>query len=342
MSIGASLKLYAVSCSGWVFHVAAWFFLLESWTFLRDLDYFAVCAFYSFSWLVGYLTMITPGGLGVREFVFFNAAGQSIEQNSLILVSAIARIWLIAVDAILFLLFLVLGRAASSKPRYDCNGINITDPFDIFGVKTDYITEVHKKAYMRHVPRGSGGLAIDAGCGWGRMTSILQDLGYDPVGFDPDASLLRLAMRRTSGIYCAASLPDLPIQQDTAELIVFQNLLRPLLLIGKLDCVRGVSRFLRPGGRIVVVDNIRKDHRAYVSDEFIRDLFMSEGLELRLVATLRTSRRFHDYLMQVGLIPRRLIASIAERELSRSENSGGVSGWRYSNVMYIFQKGANL
>lgn len=216
--------------------------------------------------------------------------------------------------------------------------MNLADPFDVFGVKTDYITTVQELAYKTHIPRGSGGLALDIGCGWGRMSTVFEAIGYRAVGIDPDTSLLRYASSRGNGIYCAAALPDIPVRFESVDLAVLQNLLRPLQLIGKLVLIRGIGRFIKPGGHIVVVDNIRTGHMGYVSEQFILDTFIAEGLSLQKRVTLRTSRRFTDYLMQLGLVSRRLVPGMAARELEKSSLSDATSRWRYSNVMYIFRR----
>ncbi|MDM7991985.1 MAG: methyltransferase domain-containing protein [Candidatus Fermentibacter sp.] len=208
----------------------------------------------------------------------------------------------------------------------------------MFGVKTDYITMVQELAYLRHIPRGSGGLAIDIGCGWGRMSKIFENIGYRAVGFDPDLDLLKFASSRGDGLYCAAALPDIPVRFGSADLAVLQNLLRPLHLVGKLESIRGIGRYMRPGGHVVVVDNIRTGHGDYVSEEVVSGIFAAEGLSLQKRITLRVSRRLTDYLMQLGLVPRRLAAGMAARELERSSRSSGASRWRYSNVMFVFRR----
>jgi len=169
------------------------------------------------------------------------------------------------------------------------------------------------------------------------MTGALEELGFQVVGFDPDLRLLRLAATRGRS-FCAASVPFLPLREESADLILLQNLLRPLLLMGELTRMKGIGRFLKPEGTFVVVDNFRAGHPSFIQERELLGMADAEGLELVKVAVVRTSRRLTDYLMQLGLVPRHMIPRIAARELERSESCGQVDGKRYSNIIFIFKK----
>jgi len=74
----------------------------------RSSDYIAV---YTASYLIGYLTLIAPGGLGVREATLVIAlrfAGLTTEPNGWILALS-SRLWLTALEILPGLLFLLAG-----------------------------------------------------------------------------------------------------------------------------------------------------------------------------------------------------------------------------------------
>lgn len=116
-SVGKCLLLFVVTVSGWAFYVVAWHFMLKAWTHSSGLDTMLTCATYTVSWLAGYLALITPGGVGIRELVFLETAGSFSGRNELILVSVIARLWLMSVDSVLFLIFLGMGRVRTAKTK---------------------------------------------------------------------------------------------------------------------------------------------------------------------------------------------------------------------------------
>ncbi|MDM7991986.1 MAG: hypothetical protein QUS11_01600 [Candidatus Fermentibacter sp.] len=114
---GKCLLLFIVTVSGWAFYILAWHFLLKSWAHTSGLDALQMCATYTVSWLAGYLALITPGGIGIRELVFLETAGFVSNRNELVLVSVIVRLWLMCVDVLLFLVFLGLGRFRAAKTK---------------------------------------------------------------------------------------------------------------------------------------------------------------------------------------------------------------------------------
>ncbi len=69
-------------------------------------------------------------------------------------------------------------------PQYHLNGLNILDPKDALGDKSDYITILQEKALMRYLPKGTG-VAVDIGCGYGRLTSVVHKNGWRVIGVDP-------------------------------------------------------------------------------------------------------------------------------------------------------------
>lgn len=222
-------------------------------------------------------------------------------------------------------------------PKHDADGLHVLDPQDSRGLKSRYITVLHELALRRYLPRGDGRLAVDVGCGYGRLTPVLSDLGWTAVGVDPSPELLRYAQAHHPGPeYRLGALPDLPVESASASLLLLQNVLRPLHLLGRLELVRGVGRFLARDGRLVVVENLRRDHPDYVAQEEIDAIFRAEGLRLARRIPLRAARWPGIYLVRYGLVPPRWHERIAEWELDRMARRSGVPRRQYWNVLFDF------
>jgi uncharacterized membrane protein YbhN (UPF0104 family) len=72
---------------------------------LRDVNIWLLCASYSLAWVIGYLAMITPGGLGVREAGFFALASPLMGLPELTFLAVFVRLWQILVESLMFLAF---------------------------------------------------------------------------------------------------------------------------------------------------------------------------------------------------------------------------------------------
>lgn len=86
-------------------HLLNWHTLVWSFPELAHINVWALCAVYSIAWISGYLSIITPSGLGVREAVFMMLGSNVMELSSLAFLSVFIRLWLITLELILFLLF---------------------------------------------------------------------------------------------------------------------------------------------------------------------------------------------------------------------------------------------
>lgn len=229
-----------------------------------------------------------------------------------------------------------------SPPSHDLHGLNILDPQDRRGHKSHYITLLQSLALQRYLPRGDGkGLAVDLGCGYGRMTPMLARQGWRVVGVDPTVALLNHAEmhHEAPGVeYLQGGLPDLPLAPGSVDLLMMQNLLRPLQQLGRLGDASGVGRYLRAKGWLVIVENIYPDHPGFVAESAILALARKEGLTLVKRIPLRAARWWMIYLIRYGLIPERWFQAIAGYELTRRARSTGRSAWQYHNVMFIFRK----
>ncbi len=102
----------AVLLASWVLYFSAWTFLGKAWPAFSGLDLIKLCALYTLAWLFGFLSMITPGGLGVREGAFAVLA-HGLPADALVLLMVVARLWMFIVELSLFLVFLPLADRTS-------------------------------------------------------------------------------------------------------------------------------------------------------------------------------------------------------------------------------------
>lgn len=102
------LPVFLIFSLSWFFYFLAWFIFGFAWPSLDAKDGVLLCVFYTMAWFVGYLSLITPSGLGVRELVFIFLA-KDFPPDAVAALTVIARILLLLVDVVLGFLFLLLG-----------------------------------------------------------------------------------------------------------------------------------------------------------------------------------------------------------------------------------------
>lgn len=228
---------------------------------------------------------------------------------------------------------------SAKLPLYDDAGINLADPHDTRGHKTRYITVLHVEA-LRRLLAPVAGDAMDVGCGYGRMSRELAQLGYRRViGVDPSSRLVAVAKEQYPELdFLAGALPNLPVSDASFHTLFLLNVLRSLHLTGVLEVARGAAKPLAAGGRLVVLDNVRVRHPDYIPEKNIVSLFESTGLRLVSRTVIRGARWPWTYLIQFGLIPRRWYLLIARFELIWMRLYPGRPRLQYHNVVWVFQK----
>jgi SAM-dependent methyltransferase len=227
---------------------------------------------------------------------------------------------------------------SNELPLYDDQGRNLVDPKDSLGFKTEYITRVHSLALMRYVGQKTGH-ALDVGCGYGRMAIALESLGWSVTGLDPSVRILKTTKRYAPEVsLCAAALPQLPVQGESVDLVLAQNLLRVLHLNGILDAALALTLPIKAGGQLVIIDNIRDGHPEYVPEDWILAKFHECGLRLKRRVAIRSSRWPPIYAIRYGLVPQHWLDWIAEYELARMAKTRARPTMQYHNVMFVFEK----
>jgi len=98
------LRLFAFFCSGWMLYYFSWLLNGLSYPALGALDGMQLCAYYMLAWFVGYISLLTPSGLGVRELAFAWLA-KDFPADAVALMAIVGRASLLAVDLVMGLIF---------------------------------------------------------------------------------------------------------------------------------------------------------------------------------------------------------------------------------------------
>lgn len=222
-------------------------------------------------------------------------------------------------------------------PLFDDQGINLADPNDRLGIKSDYITALQVRALIETLGRPDGQV-LDLGCGFGRTADALSAAGWQVIGAEPSLRVLRHASRDRRAVpFVNAALPHLPFADGSIETVLLINVVRSLHLLGIRDIIADAARLLPSGGRLVVLDNIRPGHPDYIEERWLIDLFASRGLRLAVRRAIRWSRWPPIYAIRYGLVPRRLLPHVARWELARMAKAGAPR-FGYHNVIFVFRR----
>ena len=97
----------------------------------------------------------------------------------------------------------------------------------------------------------AGDIIVDIGCGVGDLCRILP-ISLKRIGIDLSLSALRYAHRdyRTDAMFVNASLYELPLQDESVDIIICLEVLEHLREDNK--ALEEVRRILRPGGRLII------------------------------------------------------------------------------------------
>jgi SAM-dependent methyltransferase len=94
---------------------------------------------------------------------------------------------------------------------------------------------------------------LDVGCGEGRFCRLLKARGWETVGIDPSASLVREAQRlQPDGDFRVAGAERLPFENEAFDLVVAY-----MSLLDIADLKAGITemeRVLRPGGHLLIAN----------------------------------------------------------------------------------------
>lgn len=111
-------------------------------------------------------------------------------------------------------------------------------------------------------PPQPGARALDIGCGLGDNAAALAARGFRVTGFDLSPLAIRWAQSRFAQVeFVAADLFD-PPDWDAFDLVHECYTLQALPDGPRGEAIGRIARFVRPGGRLVLVARARKDSAA--------------------------------------------------------------------------------
>ena len=222
--------------------------------------------------------------------------------------------------------------------RFDRFGVHVLDPSDTFGFKTSYITYLHEAALNSLGPKGPG-LALDIGCGSGRISHALRALDWEVVGVEPSIHLLTQSdIRQTGSHFVCGGLPLLPVPYHSVQLACVWSVLRSLKLMDKLHLAETLVRYVdKENGTLLVLENIQPGNSDFIEEEQLVKFFSERGMSLVSRHTIRRGRWIGMPFIRYGLVPDRLLRALARLELRYRVWSSSVSRRTYTNVLFTFK-----
>ena len=98
-------RIFTLFLLSWLIYLGCWTGYSWAWPGLSPIDAVWLCAFYTLAWFAGYISLITPSGLGVRELVFI-ALAKDFPPDIITGITISGRIILLLVDLIFGLFFI--------------------------------------------------------------------------------------------------------------------------------------------------------------------------------------------------------------------------------------------
>ncbi|MFK8025345.1 MAG: class I SAM-dependent methyltransferase [Ilumatobacter sp.] len=124
---------------------------------------------------------------------------------------------------------------------------------DSYDAPGNPMTEIEQPSMTRRAQQHAvpGAVALDAGCGTGRLTAELVALGYQSIGVDVTVEMLAVAERQVPDAdFRAGSFERLPVDDDSIDLITTGLAVCHATDLGAV--FSEFARVLRPGGRLLM------------------------------------------------------------------------------------------
>jgi SAM-dependent methyltransferase len=124
-----------------------------------------------------------------------------------------------------------------------------------------HVDRVQRRAFGRALPYCgpvAGARALDLGCGRGRWSSVLAELGADIVGIDVSEEAIRAARDRVrGGAFYVADIVAAGLRHSTFDLIVSVTVLQHLGSGAQVRTLEQLAHLLKTNGRLLLLENIR-------------------------------------------------------------------------------------
>ena len=204
----------------------------------------------------------------------------------------------------------------------------------------------YRESFAEFVGRGSG-VALDVGCGEGRISRELKKCGYHVTAVDQVETLIEAAREvESADEYVVASVTKLPFRDASFDLVVAYNMLMDVDDVPA--AVKEMRRVLRPTGRLVIsIVHPLADHGRFVSNEadspFVvkgtyfgrqrfEDTVERDGLRMRFAGWMQPLESYALALEQAGFV----ITSIREPRPSHNSGPRNMERWtRWPMFLWI-------
>ena len=147
-----------------------------------------------------------------------------------------------------------------------------------------YVADTQRRVFLRMLGETgnlAGASVLDVGCGTGRWSQQLRDHGAKVLAIDISPEAIEANRQQIPGVeFRVADLAHLDMPESGFDLIVSVTVLQHLSFEEQRSASAALARALRPGGQMLVLENIR-DRGPHVFSRPIAgwaDLFRQSGL----------------------------------------------------------------
>jgi len=113
-SYAAVLKICGMYVIVWLFHSIAFYVLIAAITKIGPVNPLQFAAILPLCWIIGYLVIFAPGGIGVREAMLVVMLGRFMPQEVALIIAIVQRIWFTLVEAINFVSALIIPQGKAT------------------------------------------------------------------------------------------------------------------------------------------------------------------------------------------------------------------------------------
>ena len=226
-----------------------------------------------------------------------------------------------------------------SQKGYLASGI---DPGDRKGYKNYYIDLLQKMALEEVLKLKGDELALDFGCGSGRMAYWIAPRVKKVVGLEITPEMIELAEKNRTAqnvefmVYDGVLFPSLPYSFDLILSVGVLQIMKGELLKSTLS---SSAQFLKEDGRIYLIEQVSDNPKIGrpILNEYLQ-AFRESKLECLQYYPIRNGRWWLLYLIRYGLIPKRWFRRAARYELAKTRGEKGFIRF-YKDFLFLLRKG---
>lgn len=104
-------------CLLWLCQGFAFFLFVRSFAAVQWADVGVLTACFAFAWVVGFLSLLTPGGLGIREGLLGVLLANYMPATQATLVALLCRLWMLSAEMLLALIAFWIDRKMRGPPN---------------------------------------------------------------------------------------------------------------------------------------------------------------------------------------------------------------------------------